>query len=392
MERLPEHTLPLAERRKDRIRGCLLGGAAGDALGYPVEFSTAYDIVQEYGPRGITTYQPDPAWGKALISDDTQMTLFTANGMLWGQTQQKLQGTKEALSVSVALAYRDWYTTQMTTFANRDSQPRPISWLCRVPELYSRRAPGNTCLSALSEPDNIRRADFLEPPVNDSKGCGGVMRVAPLGLIPWEAEEQLLLEAARAAAITHGHPLGYLPASVLCDILRRIVFAEHPVDLKETVQEAAKAVCRCFRRQRPAKQLRHLIDRAVKLAENNKPDVENIHSLGGGWVGEEALAISIYCSLRYREDFSAGIIAAVNHDGDSDSTGAITGNILGALAGYEAIRDPWQKDLELAEVTLELADDLYYGVPLSRDDPAWTSKYVHACPKEEGLCKARPEK
>lgn len=69
------------------------------------------------------------------------------------------------------------------------------------------------------------------------------------------------------------------------------------------------------------------------------------------------LAIAIYCSLRYKDDFSSGIIAAVNHDGDSDSTGAITGNILGALVGYDAIEEKWKQNLELADIILEMADD-----------------------------------
>ncbi|MBK8809431.1 MAG: ADP-ribosylglycohydrolase family protein [Acidobacteria bacterium] len=59
--------------------------------------------------------------------------------------------------------------------------------------------------------------------------------------------------------------------------------------------------------------------------------------LGGGWVGEEALAISIYCSLVSENDLSGALLLAVNHSGDSDSTGAITGNILGALHGIGAI-------------------------------------------------------
>ena len=55
------------------------------------------------------------------------------------------------------------------------------------------------------------------------------------------------------------------------------------------------------------------------------------------------------------------MIAAVNHGGDSDSTGAITGNILGAAIGYEAIPQFFLDDLELRDVILHMADDLYRG-------------------------------
>ena len=97
------------------------------------------------------------------------------------------------------------------------------------------------------------------------------------------------------------------------------------------------------------------------LSENREMDIDNIHRLGEGWVAEETLAIAIYCALRHQDDFSARIIAAVNHKGDSDSSGAVTGNILGALLGYGAIEEKWKRNLELSDVILEMADDLCHG-------------------------------
>ena len=94
------------------------------------------------------------------------------------------------------------------------------------------------------------------------------------------------------------------------------------------------------------------------LSENNKKDLDNIKMLGEGWVAEETLAIAIYCSLRYENDFSKGIIAAVNHGGDSDSTGAVTGNILGGLIGFDVLEEKWKKKLECSDVLLEIADSL----------------------------------
>jgi ADP-ribosylglycohydrolase len=104
-----------------------------------------------------------------------------------------------------------------------------------------------------------------------------------------------------------------------------------------------------------------LVEKAILLAGNNKPDVENIESIGGGWTGDEALAIALYCAIRHFNNFENALIAAVNHAGDSDSTGAITGNILGAAIGYEAIPEFFKDDLELHEVILHMADDLYRG-------------------------------
>ena len=94
------------------------------------------------------------------------------------------------------------------------------------------------------------------------------------------------------------------------------------------------------------------------------------------------MGISLYCALRYQNDFSAGVIASVNHKGDSDSTGAVTGNILGALVGYGAIEDKWKEKLELRDVILEIADDLSRGVPASEtgdcEDKGWLNKYNSA--------------
>ena len=65
----------------------------------------------------------------------------------------------------------------------------------------------------------------------------------------------------------------------------------------------------------------------------------------------------------------------------AQETGAVTGNILGALLGYGAIADQWKKDLELSDVILEVADDLCHGCQMSEyshyKDPDWASKYMY---------------
>ena len=102
-----------------------------------------------------------------------------------------------------------------------------------------------------------------------------------------------------------------------------------------------------------------LIRKAMALAAGDTADLDAIHQLGEGWVGDEALAIAIYCALKHADNFDQALIAAVNHKGDSDSTGAITGNILGAYLGLAGIPEKYRKDLELADVLMALADALY---------------------------------
>lgn len=158
----------------DKYRGCLVGGAAGDALGYPVEFLTAQAILARYGQEGITGYELKN--GTAEISDDTQMTLFTATGLLLATTRRMTRGISGTYTDYIRLSYTDWYRTQSQRY------PLPgnshCSWLVNQPELFACRAPGTTCLSALSGSGQ----GSIEHPINQSKGCGGIMRVAPIGL------------------------------------------------------------------------------------------------------------------------------------------------------------------------------------------------------------------
>jgi len=233
----------------DAIRGCLLGGAVGDALGYAVEFIDADKIFQRYGRQGIREYCLDRDTGKALISDDTQMTLFTATGLLVRQTRAHMRGICGYPRMYVARAYRDWLYTQEHRFsrATQEAEPR-YSWLRDVPELYVPRAPGMTCLSALrAAADRNDPISFLSVPRNSSKGCGGVMRVAPLALDRTIDRRSLDQEAAEVAAITHGHSLGYMPAAVLCHVINRIVFPGPTAQsLKEIVLEARNALPEVF--------------------------------------------------------------------------------------------------------------------------------------------------
>ena len=199
--------------RSGRFRGCLLGGAVGDALGAPVEFETLSTILDRYGPDGITDYSP--AFGRlGAITDDTQMTLFTAEGLLVARDRP---GSDPVVEIN--RAYLRWLATQTD-----GSDPEPgvddDGWLLGEGFLHSRRAPGNTCLSALQRGG----MGTTGRPMNDSKGCGGVMRVAPIGLV---AEDPFRL-AADAAALTHGHPSGYLAAGALADLIGELAAGQLP--------------------------------------------------------------------------------------------------------------------------------------------------------------------
>ena len=361
-------------KNQDKYRGCLIGGAAGDALGYAVEFSSAKYIFSRYGQRGITEYALVNRVGQ--ISDDTQMTLFTANGLLVGTTR----GQSGSYPYYIHQAYLDWLGTQRGEGLEPEKVSFCSTWLFRVPALNHPRAPGNTCLDALSS----GKMGSIAEPINNSKGCGGVMRVAPIGLYlghrPELTSDEVDWIGAEAAAITHGHPLGYLPAAMLVHIIN-LVSHSQDWSLEDAVKDAIRAVKQQFPQSKELAQLVKLTEKAIRLAHSDLEDLDAIRQLGEGWVAEETLAIAVYCALKYQDDFDAALIASVNHDGDSDSTGAVTGNILGAYLGLQGIPEKYLTNLELKEVVLELADDLYQDCPIIGGDydahPLWAKKYIY---------------
>lgn len=334
----------------ERFSGCLLGGAVGDALGAPVEFMKRATILRRFGPEGITEFAPAYG-GLGSITDDTQMTLFTAEGLLRGWVRSCAQGSTNYSEV-VAHAYLRWLLTQgKRPSCNIDYHEEEPGWLFRQPELHNRRAPGTTCLAALSAMKTPG-----EPARNDSKGCGGVMRVAPVGLFIWRQGLNESLQAAfrlgtTLAGLTHGHPTGTLPGGVLAGMIFALTDGA-------SLREALAAVKPLLIAEPSHEETLRAIEMAEALAASRLPSEDAIAKLGQGWIAEEALAISIYCALVAR-DFRHGVILAVNHDGDSDSTGAITGNLLGALHGAKAIPNDWLAGLELRGAITEIAGDLY---------------------------------
>ena len=343
-------------RALDKIRGCLAGGAMGDALGYPVEFDRLRKIRKEYGKSGITEYTLDFATGAAVVSDDTQMTLFTAEGIIAAKKRGVTEPADKRLYPYVHSAYLNWYVTQGRKPVKMPVKDMPNSRLMDIPDLYITRAPGITCLNALGDP---KKRDLYKP-INNSKGCGGVMRVAPAGILYPEATLENVVEmGAEISAITHGHPLGCFPSGIFAAIVHQAVWNDEKKPLAVMIKNAVDAARNLYGKSDLWEDLETLVDNAVSRAVNDKSDEVNIKGLGEGWVAEEALAVALYCALRYENDFSAGIIASVNHDGDSDSTGAITGNILGALCGYDRIDEKWKRDLQFDDLIAYLSEQCF---------------------------------
>ena len=312
---------------RSRVAGCLLGGALGDALGYRVEFDSVQAILDAHGPAGVS----DPRTGdKAVVSDDTQMTLFTLEGLL------RSAGEGQPLRAAMERAYLDWHDTQQAEGAATVALPTRLR---DFTVLHAQRAPGTTSLNALA----ALAAGRTGKARNHSKGCGSVMRAAPFGCWPRETTPaQAFARAADCAAITHAHPTALDAAGALAHLVANLV-AGHTLtqaldalaDVLEPGSETARALVLA----------RELADREglaelplpwrAKLIDRLRVDPSATMN-SRGWVAEEALAVAVWASLAGR-DATEALRFAANHAGDSDSTAAVCGNLVGALGGIEAL-------------------------------------------------------
>lgn len=319
--------------RKRQFRACLLGGAIGDALGAEIEFWPLQRIRSRfpYGLQNIPRY----AGVQGAITDDTQMTLFLAEGLI-GATRMHSRPDSASYIAEVHRAFLRWLLTQGKASALCVEQQ--TTGLAGNRRLNVRRAPGNTCLEALQSAHQVGAMAR-----NNSKGCGTVMRTAPVGLY-FEARD-IPAMAAAMARLTHGHPAACDAAIALSWMIYELL---HGRDLEAAVGSALNLDIHV--------EVREAITRAMSLGASGSPDI--VEKLGGGWVATEALSIALYAT-RCANDFGHGLQIAVMHSGDSDSTGAIAGQLLGLIMPNQVIRHRWRRRIQCADLVCATADELY---------------------------------
>ena len=345
----------------DHYRGCLLGGAAGDALGAAVEFD---DIADDPTPVSARRASPSrrAAYGRVgAITDDTQMTLFTAEGVL--QADDRLERGVGNTALNLWFAYQRWLQTQGVT-APWTGEPEQLTTAsCTASPSCTPAAPRQHLPERAAEHSSTGRGRRVSVAKNDSKGCGGVMRAAPCGLVDWGDGADL--RARRGVRRADARP-SVRPSR------RRRAGADHPPALRRpaAAPAAVDAAIEILGGDDGSDEVRDALRRARDLAAAHvgPPDVA---PLGQGWVAEEALAIAVYCALTHPDDFAAAVRLAANHSGDSDSTAAITGNIMGALLGADAIPASWLAVLELRDTIDRLATAMHDRFVLRRTDVDW---------------------
>ena len=294
----------------EKAKGVIYGLAIGDALGRPTEFISADAIKINYGPEGLQDL-PEPA----LYTDDTQMSIAIA---------EALTRTGEQDIESIMAAVKDEF----------------IKWR-HSPE--NNRAPGRACLTGVGNME--KGVHWSKSGVERSKGCGSAMRVAPIGYL-YQNNATKLKEVAHATGIcTHGHPTGEAACIGAAYLVKLALDRVPPNDMIPEVLSFTQGISTEF-------------DEAVLKIEKCldwEDEEKALAYLGEGWIGEEAVALALYCFLRYPDDFKKVVIRGANTNGDSDSIACIAGSISGAWLGVEAIPEDWIGKIEKSEYLGELA-------------------------------------
>ncbi|MET8453039.1 ADP-ribosylglycohydrolase family protein [Streptomyces sp. NPDC005209] len=351
---------------RSRVRGTLLGGAVGDALGAPVDGLTIEEIRAEYGVEGLV----DLTFGfgrRGAVTHHTQLTLFTVDGLIRAQVRRDTGAWHPPTDLH--RAYLRWAATQRDW--GPDERRKDDGWLAREEWLYARRDPSRALLIGFGD----EHMGTLEAPKSPGElGPEAVARSAPFGLlVGWEPQLVAQL-AVECAAQTHGHPAAYLSAGAYAVIVHALARGE---SLDGAVQRALAMLA-----ARPGHQpVSDALQYALGAVRQGMPTPARVEELAGDGAADGLLAAAVYCAL-VGEDVRHGLCLAVNQAGPSGAAGALTGGLLGALHGETALPPAWLAELEGRPTILELADDfameMTQGPALhgpAGSSPGWLAKY-----------------
>jgi ADP-ribosylglycohydrolase len=366
--------------KESAYRGCLLGLAVGDALGYAVDGKTREEIIADYGPEGLRGY--DLVNGYADVTSYTQMAAYAAGGLLVGLTQGQLQGKMAPFVRYIGLGLREWSEGQRTY----RTPERSHCWVAQVPQLRRRRCMDTRML------DRLNRGDTGTPeaPKNDSTHPGSLTNAVAVGLFfdPQRMNpRQIGPLGAEAVALTHGDPGTFLSGAVLAYVIAGII-QDPDTALQDHFTQAAQVVAVQFGGTFPqAVELKHQLARTRTLANNGSLSPRTAMEHLKCTTAPEVLAGAMYACLKNPGDFDAAMVTAVNHSGRSCAVGAVAGAVLGAALGEEALPEFYLECLEPAGTLRILADDLRLGCPMGKRamlfDDTWDHKYVQGLPPEK---------
>ena len=362
-------------KKRSSYRGCLLGLAVGDAMGYTVNSHSLAEIQEDYGPNGLQGY--DPVNGYAEVTSCTQLAAFTANGLLYGLTMGRSKGTMSPFINYIARSHWEWACSQQMM----DRPARTACWLFREKELCRRH-----CIDTRMK-EVILRKQFGTPEERYNSMSTSTALTTAVGAAlfydPADMDKgEIIRLGMEAVALTHGDPIAFLPGAAVTELV--IAALQEPKkDLEAQIDEAMAAFAARFDSQyhRYVSQVSNLVKMAQSMSRDPKiSPMEAMEKLQCK-SGAQVLAGVVYALLAGGEDFDTSLIIAVNHSGASAVAGALVGAVLGARLGMEALPEFYLECLECGEILRELADDLFQGCPVETGDvffdDEWDGKYCH---------------
>lgn len=353
-------------------RGCLLGLAVGDAMGYTVDSRSWPEIQEDYGPNGLLGY--DLVNGYAEITSYTQLAAFVCNGLLIGITRGQLQGKMAPLVRYIAHAEKEWAAGQRPW----GRPERTICWLLGQPDMCRRHCMDTRMMDSLS-----KNVGTMEEPANNYGNPGSLTAAIGVGLF-FDPDRMDQPEIDRlgmeAVALTHGSPHAFLSGGVLAHIIS-CSGRRKDTPLEEIYRRSIRILEEEFGHQySQVYEITSLIRQAMIFAQDDALAHYDVMERLKCETAPQVLAGAVYATLASGGDFDSAMISAVNHSGRSAAVGAITGAILGARLGEKALPEFYVESLECTDTLLELADDLYQGYPMIVDgklfDGDWERKYL----------------
>ena len=358
---------------QQRSVGSLLAGALGDAFGSAIKSENIASIRERYGERGLTE-QPLQD-GVARISCHTQMMLFTVEGLIRANVARRINPQDLDPTPEIQHACQRWLHTQGYPWEQAGGPyaqrvPQPDGWLITNRGLFSQRDPEEAWLSAGTTFSRTGAPLTVEHGTGELSGGGAVTR-APM-LAGWgDDPERVFRTAVQVTALTHTHPLDYLPAGFLALLIHNLLCGR---SLKESMRRAGDEMLKWPGSEEPARVLRIAYHMSKDFTEPVSPKFLRAN-LGLGRNGAETVAIGLYAALA-TDYVREALLLSVNHSGDSAATGYVCGTIVGALYGERSVPPILTRNLELRDVIQTLAqDELAEFGPNAPTDPSWLQRY-----------------
>lgn len=309
--------------------GCLVGGALGDALGY--------SLIQDSS--------------ELVLSDVTQLALFTIEGLLWSDLRKKRFG-KASYASSCFFSYQRWLSTQGKKLGDPDyawvlddKRFEIRSGLRQAKELNHVRSTDSSMADILS---GIVNQDYgtKETPINSRKDDSVLTMGVPIGLYFMDQPKQAFEVASDIAVMTHGHPSAYLSCGLYAAI---ISFVASGSDLGEAVYHALSLLGGYHGSYEVSSAVLEALEQAKKHDEFEL-DMDKKSAA-------YTLAYGLYCAVQCEADFEEAVILAIQGKHKKEM-GAVCGSLIGAVQGLSGVPEDAVSYLEGKDIIIKMANQL----------------------------------